>query len=462
LTAPQANFVLAMAAGIPLVSLPMNSARKVKRSEPRSSLPGGLPASGSTPPDAPRAALARQLEGLVATTPVFDIHTHLYDPAFRMLQLWGIDDLLVYHYLAAEALRHTDLPYDRFWSLPKTRQADLIWDRLFVRHSPVSEACRGVLTTLNALGLDVRKRDLPALRRWFAAQDVKAHVDRCLALAGVERLCMTNSPFDEAERLVWERGFRRDARFLAALRIDPLVMAWPEARAQLAAWGYGVSRTLSAQTLGEVRRFLETWTRRIDAQYLMVSLPPDFAIPARSGPSRMFERAVLPHCRDQGLPLALMLGVKRAVNPELRLAGDGVGRSDLCALEYLCVTYPQNKFLVTVLSRENQHELCVLARKFRNLHLFGCWWFTNVPSLIEEMTRLRLELLGLSFTPQHSDARVLDQLIYKWRHFRQLLARVLTDQYAHLRATGWEPTKEEIQRAVSDLLGGAFVKFCRG
>jgi hypothetical protein len=308
----------------------------------------------------------------------------------------------------------------------------------------------------------VRKRDLPALRRWFAAQDLNTYLDRCLALAGVERLCMTNSPFDDAERPVWERGFRRDARFLAALRIDPLVVAWPDAGAQLAAWGYGVSRSLSAQTLREVRRFLEVWTGRIDAQYLMVSLPPDFAIPARTGASQMFERAVLPHCRDHGLPLALMLGVKRAVNPELRLAGDGVGRSDLRALEFLCAAYPRNKFLVTVLSRENQHELCVLARKFRNLHLFGCWWFTNVPSVIDEITRLRLELLGLSFTPQHSDARVLDQLIYKWTHFRRILAGALTDQYSDLCATGWEPTVDEIQRDVSDLLGGAFVRFCRG
>ena len=25
--------------------------------------------------------------------------------------------------------------------------------------------------------------------------------------------------------------------------------------------------------------------------------------------------------------------------------------------------------------------LCVTARKFRNLHVFGCWWFMNVPSI---------------------------------------------------------------------------------
>src|SRR5262249_30132298 len=170
---------------------------------------------------------------------------------------------------------------------------------------------------------------------------------------------------------------------------------------------------------------------------------------------------VLPHCREFGLPLALMMGVKRQVNPHLRLAGDGVGLSKLGALERLCLEFPENRFLVTALARENQHELCVLARKFRNLHVFGCWWFTNVPGLVEEITRMRLELIGLSFTPQHSDARVLDQLIYKWRHFRTVLSRVLVEKYAALERAGWLPTEDEIRRDVHALLGGAFETFSR-
>ena len=106
--------------------------------------------------------LASRVEAIVSSTPVADIHTHLYDPAFGDLLLWGIDDVLVYHYLVAEAFRWMDVPYEKFWPLSKARQAELIWDALFVRHSPVSEACRGVITTLNALGIDARKGDLPA------------------------------------------------------------------------------------------------------------------------------------------------------------------------------------------------------------------------------------------------------------------------------------------------------------
>jgi hypothetical protein len=406
--------------------------------------------------------MAARVETIVSRMPVSDIHTHLYEPAFGELLLWGIDELLVYHYLVAEAFRYLDQPYDEFWALPKARQAELIWDQLFLRHSPVSESCRGVLTVLNALGLAVKKRDLPSLRRWFAGWKVEEYVSRVMEAAGVSSICMTNSPFDDLERPVWERGFQHDPRFQTALRVDPLLVSWPTAVPRLQGWGYGVQPGLTAKTLGEVRRFLADWTKRMKPRYLMVSLAPEFEFPGKTACAQLIEKAVVPHCREFGLPFALMPGVRRAVNPQLRLAGDGVGLSDLTALQNLCAAFPDNKFAATVLARENQHELCVLARKFRNLHIFGCWWFLNNPSLIEEMTRLRLELLGLSFTPQHSDARVLDQIIYKWRHSRRVIARVLVEKYTDLAQTGWEVTTPEIERDVRQLFGGAFDEFCRG
>jgi len=406
-------------------------------------------------------SIRRVVDQVVKTTPVFDIHTHLYDPAFRSLLLWGIDELLVYHYLVAEVFRYLDGSYDEFWQLPKSRQAEVIWDQLFVRHSPVSEACRGVITTLNLLGVDVRRRDLPSLRRWFQGQKADRYIGKVLKVAGVRKLCMTNSPFDDEERPVWEKGFRRDPRFVAALRVDPLLTDWPNAARRLSKWGYPCQSRLNIQTVDGIRRFLADWAKRLDARYLMVSLSPSFAYPARDDCAQLIEKAVLPFCREAGLAFALMLGVQRAVNPALRLAGDGVGRSDLSALANLCAAHPDNRFLVTVLSRENQHELCVLARKFRNLHIFGCWWFTNVPRIIDEMTRMRLELVGLSCTPQHSDARVLDQVIYKWTHFRAILSQVLGDKYSDLAAVGWPVTRQAIQRDVEQLVGGGFEEFLR-
>lgn len=407
-----------------------------------------------------RTALHSLIERIVNATKVVDIHTHLYDPHLGPMLLWGIDELLVYHYLVAEGFRHVNVPPATFWAMSKTEQAELVWHHLFQEHSPISESCRGVLTVLHRLGLDAKERDLHSLREWFEQWPVAGYVTRCMETAGVQTIFMTNSPFDDVERPFWEAGFERDERFVAALRIDPLLTDWPNSALRLVQWGYNVGEGLSPSTLGEVRRFLADWTRRIEAKYLMVSLPPNFAYPGRHDAAQLIEGAVLPFCRDHGLPFALMLGVKRAVNPALQLAGDGVGRSDLTALQNLGAANPQNKFLVTVLARENQHELCVLARKFGNLHPFGCWWFTNIPHLIDDITRMRLELLGISFTAQHSDARVLDQIIYKWDHTRRVLTQVLEEKYWDLLCAGWEPTAAEIERDVKNLLGGSFLEFC--
>ncbi|MCL6613670.1 MAG: glucuronate isomerase [Firmicutes bacterium] len=406
-----------------------------------------------------RDELSRLVSETVAQTPITDIHTHLFTPEFGGLLLRGIDELLTYHYLVAETFRWLKMPYEEFWRLPKREQADLIWRTLFLDHSPISEACRGVLTVLRVFGLDPGRRDLQEYRAYFAELPVELHVERVLQLSGVARLVMTNDPFAPEERAVWLGGYRGDPRFHAALRLDVLLNDWEGACRMLRGWGYEAEPALDARTMAEVRRFLIDWIGRMNPVYLAVSLPPEFTWPDESARSRLIAEAVLPVAAERRLPFAMMIGVKKLVNPGLRLAGDSVGRAGLESVECLCARFPENKFMLTVLSRENQHESCVAARKFGNLLLFGCWWFMNNPSLVEETTRMRLELLGLSFVPQHSDARVLDQLIYKWAHSRAVIAEALTEKYLDLWATGWRPTAEEIRRDVAGLFGENFWRF---
>src|SRR5579872_2677973 len=195
--------------------------------------------------------------------------------------------------------------------------------------------------------------------------------------------------------------------------------------------------------------------------YMAVSLPDTFMFPEDSVRGRLLAEAVLPACREFGIPLSLMIGVRYQVNPALRLAGDAVGRADLRALEHLAVGYPENRFLVSVLSRENQHELCVYARKFANLMPFGCWWFLNNPSMVEEITRERLEMLGTSFIPQHSDARVLEQVIYKWRNTRRTLAPILAGTYRALTEDGRPVTRAEIRRDVERMFRTNYERFVK-
>src|SRR3954467_3859141 len=149
-----------------------------------------------SPPLSTRAATDEAVTRALADQSVVDMHTHLYPPSFGTpvahaggktdpagLMLWGVDELVTYHYLIAEVFRvvpATKLPYESFWKMTKTEQADHIWKHLFVERSPISEACRGVLTTLNKLGLDVSDRSLAPARKWFAQQNPSDYIDKVM------------------------------------------------------------------------------------------------------------------------------------------------------------------------------------------------------------------------------------------------------------------------------------------
>ncbi len=437
---------------------------------------------------AEKVAIQKCVAGALKEQPVVDMHSHLYGPAFGTpvpnsfsdrdpggLLLWGVDELVTYHYLVAEMFRVVPagrLSYAQYWKMSKTAQADLIWDELFVERSPISEACRGVLTTLQRLGMDTSDRGLDGFRSYFSQLDPNEHIDNVMRLANVSSITMTNNVFDDNERKRWlddPASLTADRRFKPVLRFDLLLKDWPAAAKKLREWGYLVNATIDSGTIAEVQRFLRDWLTRTKSIYAAVSLTPDFRYPA-VGPegaawaegNKILAKAVLPVCSEFNIPFAMMIGSERGVNPALGDAGDMGFAADVRSVTNLCNEFFGNRFFVTMLSRENQHELAVAARKFRNLMVFGCWWFLNVPSMIEEITKMRTELLGTSFIPQHSDARVLEQLLYKWEHSRAIIGKVLTTKYQDLAATGWSVRPADVKRDVKLLLQDNFLNFLAG
>src|SRR6516165_7925003 len=112
------------------------------------------------------------VEDVLAKTPFIDIHTHLYPPAFGDLGLWGIDELLTYHYLEAEFFRNAEMSTEKYWSLSKQERANAIWRTLFLENTPISEAARGVIAVLGAFQLPTDSVDLREARGFFDAQAV--------------------------------------------------------------------------------------------------------------------------------------------------------------------------------------------------------------------------------------------------------------------------------------------------
>jgi hypothetical protein len=402
-----------------------------------------------------------------------------------------------------------DVTPEGFYLLNKRQQADLIWKALFIDRSPMSEACRGVLTTLEALGMkdNVQRRDLEGIRRVYDSysdrgqEGIESFSEIIFKLSGVRYAIMTNIPFDVHEAKYWRpKPVGYPHRYRAALRVDPLLAGDHKTiEKSLRAGGYPV-------TFEGARQYLRDWCDVMQPEYMMASTPHDFVLkydsltsvnrlgvneqamkvpgafavvssagydtlscaPGEEGiPSLIHEdsdllsEVLMKVCEERDLPVALKIGAHRGVNVQLKAAGDGiVAFADAGVLSRLCERFPKVRFLATFLSRNNQQEACVLASKFRNLHVYGCWWYCNVPSIIKEITMMRIEMLGTAFTAQHSDARVLDQLLYKWPHSRAVIANVLVEEYMKLIETcGWEPTRSEIRRDVSNLFGRSYEDF---
>ena len=188
-----------------------------------------------------------------------------------------------------------------------------------------------------------------------------------------------------------------------ALRIAPLLVGdWVGISAVLARCSPPYPLTLEG-----CHAFIGDWVRRMRPIYLMASTPHGFSLPpastassassassastastaaaattatsssaaaaaaaAASGaepplsPTRaqLLEEVLLRVAAEEGLPIALKVGAVRGANPALRGGGDAVEVADLSFVRQLCVRYPHVKFLLTVLSHDNQHELCVLSQ----------------------------------------------------------------------------------------------------
>ena len=130
-------------------------------------------------PSVAAADILSIVEQELQSTPFIDVHTHLFQPSLGDLGLWGIDELITYHYLEAELFRSSKIRPAEYFALEKRQKADAIWQALFVENAPVSEATRGVVAVLKAFGLPTASSDLREARDFFASQNAgSAHRSR--------------------------------------------------------------------------------------------------------------------------------------------------------------------------------------------------------------------------------------------------------------------------------------------
>ncbi len=385
--------------------------------------------------------LKEVLNKIINETEIFDIHTHLFPAEFKKYYLSGITELLNYHYLTAELFTTTNINIKKFYRLDNKEKGKIIWEELFQKRTPVSEACKGVLTILSELSIDYMSKSFEEINSEYSKLNLSDL--QILKISKISQLVMTNNPFDKSEWKLFKNKNWDSNKYLASLRLDDIIINPTKC---LEVSKENVTYFEDENNL--IIRYLDLVYQESRPVYAAMSLN---SLQLSNFLNNKFVPNILNWLKLKKLPLTLLLGVRRKVNKEFLLAGDGIDNIDLKYLSLLCNKYPKNKILCSCLSFNDQHELIVLARKHQNLKIFGFWWFMNQPSLITLILNLRIELLGFNFIPQHSDARVTDQLIYKWLHFKTLLNKVLYKHYDDILKKGFKLTEDQINDDVKKL-----------
>ncbi|MCP4588764.1 hypothetical protein [Pseudoalteromonas sp.] len=384
---------------------------------------------------------------VISNTPIIDIHTHLFPESFTQFSLSGIEDLLTYHYLMVEALSITGMDPEIYFSMEKKQQAKFVWDNLFVLRTPISEAAKGIVTILNDLNVEFEKNSFDELLRNYYSLNI-TH-EEILDKLNIKKIVMTNDPFDYNEWILFnDEQWDRDL-YCSAIRLDRLFFEKEESIRYI---NKALNREVSHEFHeGLINDFLNFIAKGSNPCYVAISIDGESLFALEE--DEIFNEIAY-WCEINSIPFALMIGVKRSVNPSYHTGGDGIGSDGLSSLEAILKKNPHVNFLVTHLLDNAQQALTVLARKLPNLKIFGHWWFNNIPVLVRPSLKLRLDLLGVNFIAQHSDARVFEQLIFKWGHFLKILEEVMIERYQDLINVGWPLTKSDIEADIGLLLNG--------
>ena len=173
------------------------------------------------------------------------------------------------------------MEYDDFWKLSKSQQAKLVWDTLFVQNTPISEATRGVVTILNKLNIDFKEKNLDSIRKCYSKFSPDEFIDKVFEFSKVEKVVMTNNPFDENEKQIWKNTGVTDSRFLPALRLDEFICNYDINHDLFKSNGLNPDKELSEKSVAGIKDFIKKWLEIMNPLYMVISLPPDLHVKAK-------------------------------------------------------------------------------------------------------------------------------------------------------------------------------------
>ena len=404
----------------------------------------------------PKNKLADDLYQEMQAWPIFDAHSHIdpHRPTSR-----HFDEILGYHYyteLAHSAGMPAELVSPTLSKNERVRNLFKYLDRLdnTVQYEWLSEITQ---TFLGHEGpLDLASVDA-VLAQADHSHDGQAWDEKVWETTKLEAVFLTNEFDDPLEG--WNR-----TRYVPCLRTDDLVLKLHEPATVERLKKASKMDVVDEKSFRMAVAAIFAHFVRCGARACAISLPNDF-VPRPATPKRAaysLRRALhgldlnsddreevrtcvfwmlAEFCAEFRLPFDLMIGPTRNSYP----AGVAGGRDlfdrrvSLAAYHSLFNHFPNVTFPVSTLSPDAAPELVAHAWIFPNVVPNGHWWYSNIPTYIEQDLRARVQ--AVPKTKQigyYSDAYKLEFILPKFNMYRRILAEVLADEVA--RKAGWTET----------------------
>ena len=407
---------------------------------------------------------------VIHKTPAFDIHTNLYDTRFELSFIkTGIDELLTTQELTDELFRYSphsisnpnqELTREEFSSLPLRIKSELVWHRLFLANTPLSETTRSVLTALGLLQLDPKTRNLGAYRNFFSNSSLQTHINLILKLANLEGLVTCYNPLlpSVIEKI---NKTKAEDKFYTALDFSAIICNWKKNYELLGKQGYPIKRSLDKNVYPIILNYLLDLINETNAVYLHLNLPSEISFSNKSNNIiKLLTKCLIPALIKTHKPLSIWFNeTKSAPTLNSLKMNESLQFSNIDFIQELSSKFPDLKLLITDSNYENQYGLTLLAKKNHNIMPMNGSTHLSAQSSFTEISRMHFDQLGTSFIAHTSSADVYEELLPEWAHSRWMLGELLQEKYSNLYRTGWRVTEQEIEREVYNLLSGNAKKF---
>ena len=385
----------------------------------------------------PKESLAGNLYQEMLRWPIFDPHSHIdpHRPAAR-----HFDEILGYHYYT-ELAHSAGMPASQVLpTVARPQRVRNIVEHLnrldnTVQYEWLSEITQTFLGHQGPLDLNAVDS---LLTQADHSQNSAAWDEHVWTTSKLEAVFLTNEFDDPLEG--WDRS-----RYIPCLRTDDLVLKLHEPKTverlkQASNIDVGDEKSLRLAVASIFAHFV-----KCGARACAISVPTDF-VPRPATPKRAatpLRRALhgldlrpdeheeirsfvfwmlAEFCAEFQLPIDLMIGPIRNSYP-----------ADYHSLfnHFSGVTFP-----ISTLSPDAAPELVAHCWIFPNVVPNGHWWYSNIPTYIEQDLRARIQ--AVPKTKQigyYSDAYKLEFILPKFNMYRRILADVLAQEV--MRKPGW-------------------------